>query len=251
MFDNTEKKLVIITGASRGIGKAIALEFAKEKYTIVVNYKNDEKGAEEVVGSIINTGVEAILVKADISLSFEVNRMVSEILNKYNKIDVLINNAGIIDDSLIVNMAEEKWDKVINTNLKGVFLCCRAVAKSMIRDKKGNIINISSISGVRGNIGQSNYSASKAAVLGLTKSLAKELGRYNICVNAILPGYHRTDLTIDSERKAKLYSPAMIAKEESVLSNFSDLSEVSKFIVFLAKSKSISGQIFNLDSRII
>lgn len=246
-----EKKVVLVTGASRGIGKDIALEFTKEKYAVAVNYKSDEKGAKEVVSSIINIGGEAVSVKADVSSSAEVNRMVNEVLNKYSKIDVLVNNAGIIDDSLIVNMDEGKWDRVIDTNLKGVFLCCKAVLPSMIRNKNGSIINISSISGIRGNIGQANYSASKAGILGFTKSLAKEFGGYNICVNAILPGYHITDLTIGSEKRAKLYSPSIRAKEESILNKLTDLNEITKFIVLLTEVKSISGQVFNLDSRII
>ena len=246
-----DKKVVLVTGASRGIGKAISLEFAKEKYSVVINYRNDEKQAKEVVDSIVNSGGEAFPVKADVSLSVEVNNMVNETLNKYGGIDVLVNNAGIIEDSLIINMDEEKWDKVINTNLKGVFLCCKYVSKSMIKNKKGSIINISSISGVRGNFGQSNYSASKAGIIGLTKSLAKELGRYNICVNAVLPGYHMTGLTVDSEKHAKTYSPGIRAKEESVLKNFTDLNEVAEFIVFLAGLKSVSGQVFNIDSRVI
>lgn len=246
------KKIVVVTGASRGIGKAIALEFAKEKYIVVVNYKNNENDAKKVVDFIVNSGGKTLLVKADVSFSEEVDNMVSEILGKYSKIDILVNNAGIIEDSLIVNMDEEKWDRVLDTNLKGVFLCCKYVAKSMIKNRTGSIINISSISGIRGNFGQTNYSAAKAGIIGLTKSLAKELGRFNICVNAILPGYHLTDLTMSGERKAKSsHSSITQAKEENVLNNLADLNEVAKFIVFLANLRSISGQVFNLDSRII
>lgn len=236
---------MLVTGASRGIGKVIALEFAKSKYTVVVNYKNDENSAKDVIDSIIKSKGEAFSIKADVSSVNDVNNMIEEIIKKFYKIDVLINNAGIICDSLIINMDEKKWDIVLNTNLKSVFLCCKAVSKHMIENKKGSIINVSSIVGVRGNIGQANYSASKAAILGFTKSFAKELGAYNICVNAVLPGYHLTDLT-------NKYPDTIIrAKEESVLNKLADLDEVAKFVVFLSGLKSISGQVFNIDSRII
>lgn len=240
-----DKKVLLVTGASRGIGKAIAIEFAKEKYIVVVNYKNDENSAKDVVDSIIKSKGEAFSIKADVSCAGDVNNMVEEIIKKLYKIDVLINNAGIICDSLIINMDEKKWDIVLNTNLKSVFLCCKAVSKHMIKNKRGSIINVSSIVGVRGNFGQANYSGSKAAILGFTKSLAKELGKFNIRVNAILPGYHLTDLT------NKYPATIIRAKEESVLNKLADLKEVAKFVVFLAGLKSISGQVFNIDSRII
>lgn len=240
------KKVVVITGSSRGLGREIALSFAKEKFKVVINYKEKKEKALQVINEINTFSKEVFSFKADVSNFIEVERMIKYIMGKWQRIDILINNAGIIKDALLLKIQQEDWEKVINTNLKGCFNCIKAISKIMIKQKEGHIINISSIVGLKGNIGQVNYSASKAGIIGLTKSSAKELGQYNIKVNVVLPGYLLTDLN----KKLPLKLEKKI-KDENVLGRINEAREVADFIKYLSFTKNISGQIFNLDSRII
>jgi len=239
-------KVILITGATGGIGERIVLEFSRENNTVIIIYKNNYKKAEELLKRVLSNGTNCEIKRVDVKNEKEIKDLMAEVRNKLGRVDVLINNAGIIKDSIITNMKEEDWDEVINVNLKGVFLFSREVCKIMIRQKEGCIINIGSIVGLKGNLGQSNYSASKAALIGFTKSLAKEVGRFNIRVNLVFPGFHLTNIAKDlnNERIQKIIN-------EHVLGKTASLDEVSKFIYFLSDLKTISGQIFNLDSRII
>jgi len=187
--------VAIITGASRGIGAAIAKELAKRGLTVIINYNANEERAVSLCESIRKDQGKCEVKKFDVALSEQVDAAFSQIVEKYQSIDYLINNAGIVSDNLIIKMKDEEFDKVVKTNLYGTFNCCRIAAKYMLKQKFGVILNITSIIGIMGNAGQSNYAASKAGIIGLTKSLAKELGSRNIRVNAIAPGFIETDMT--------------------------------------------------------
>ncbi|MFH1824496.1 MAG: SDR family NAD(P)-dependent oxidoreductase [Candidatus Firestonebacteria bacterium] len=239
-------KIVLITGATGGIGEKITLEFGRKNNVVIIVYKNNLKKAEKLLKTVISNGSDGEIKRVDISNEKDVKELVHYVKNKFGRVDVLINNAGILRNSIIINMKEEDWDEVINVNLKGVFLFTKEVCKVMIKQKEGCIINIGSICGLKGSFGQSNYSASKAALIGFTKSLAKEMGIFNIKINLVFPGFHRTNISKDlsNEKIQKII-------DRHVLGKTSSLSEVSKFIYFLSDLKTISGQIFNLDSRII
>lgn len=240
------EKVVIITGASRGLGRALALRFGKNGKRVLVNYREREAEAKAVTDEIIKGGGETIAFRADVTDPEKVNEMVDLAIKKWGRIDILINNAGIVKDHLLIKISPSDWDEVIGTNLKGPFNMIRAVSKVMIRQKEGHIINISSISGAKGRVGQASYSASKAGLVGLTKATAKELGRYNIKVNAILPGLLMTDMIHGSR-----ITDHGLRLKESVLERFSDIDMVAGFISALTETDYISGQVFNLDSRII
>lgn len=239
-------KVVVITGASKGIGSKLAKAFASEKAIVVMNYCNSRDAAEEIFNEVIIDSPSSLLIRADVRNSSEVSAMCRSVIRKLGHIDVLINNAGICDDNYIQMMPIEQWQKVMDVNLTGTFLCCREFSKAMINQKAGKIINIASLKGQIASPGQVNYSASKAGVLALTKTLAKELGKYNISVNAICPGFIVTDLNRhNAEKKA-------IAQSNSSLSIDSSLEELTNFLVYMVSDKfiNISGRTFNLDSRI-
>lgn len=198
-----ENKTVLITGASRGIGKETALRFAKAGYNIVINYVSSKTNVEELKKEFDEYKVETLILKADVSNKEEVEELVKKAIDKFGKIDVLVNNAGITKDNLLMRMSEEEFDKVIEINLKGTYLVTKAVTKYMMKQRKGSIINLSSVVGVAGNAGQCNYSASKAGIIGFTKSIAKELASRNIRANAIAPGFIETDMTRSIARKRK------------------------------------------------
>lgn len=198
-----ENKTVLITGASRGIGKETALRFAKAGYNIVINYVSSKTNVEELKKEFDEYKVETLILKADVSNKEEVEELVKKAIDKFGKIDVLVNNAGITKDNLLMRMSEEEFDKVIEINLKGTYLVTKAVTKYMMKQRKGSIINLSSVVGVAGNAGQCNYSASKAGIIGFTKSVAKELASRNIRANAIAPGFIETDMTRSIARKRK------------------------------------------------
>ncbi len=235
-------KTALVTGASRGIGEAIAIEFAKNNANVIINYYNDLEEAQKVVDKVKRYGVESIAVKADVSNFDEVRQMADAIQKKFGKVDVLVNNAGIVKDRTLKNMTEEEWHAVINTNLNGVFYVTKLILP-LIRDG-GRIISISSIVGQYGNFGQCNYAAAKAGIIGFTKSLAKELGKKKITVNAVAPGFVKTSITqnIPFLRK-KIINYMTPLKEEA------EPEDISNAVVFLASDKSryITGTVINVD----
>lgn len=237
-------KAVLITGASRGIGREIALTFAENKAKVVVNYSGSEEKAQAVVDEIIASGGEAIKIKADVSDESEVKAMIKETVKTFGRLDVLINNAGITRDNLLMRMSEADFDDVININLKGVFLCTKAVTRQMMKQKSGRIINISSVVGISGNPGQANYVSAKAGVIGLTKSNAKELASRNILVNAVAPGFIATDMTdeLTDEQKEQIYDLIPLKKLGSP-------KNVADAALFLASDHAdyITGQTLQVD----
>ncbi|WP_228008625.1 3-oxoacyl-[acyl-carrier-protein] reductase [Microcystis aeruginosa] len=241
-----QDKVAIVTGASRGIGKAIALELASQGATVVVNYAKSSSAADAVVEEITAAGGKAIALQADVAKSEEVDNLVDSTKEKFGHIDVLVNNAGITRDTLMLRMKLEDWQAVIDLNLTGVFLCTRAVGKLMLKQKSGRIINITSVSGLIGNPGQSNYSAAKAGVIGLTKTLAKEFASRGITVNAVAPGFIETDMTHDLKADEILkYIP---------LSRYGKPEEVAGMVRFLAADPAaiyITGQVFNVDGGMV
>lgn len=238
------EKLALVTGASRGIGKACAIELAKAGYDIAVNYAGNEEAANKTVEEIKALGVEAAAFKFDVSNKDEAAKGVEDILAKFGRIDVLVNNAGITRDGLFMRMSDENWDAVINTNLSSAFYVSQPVVKIMMKQKSGAIVNMSSVVGVSGNAGQANYSAAKAGLIGLTKTLAKELGSRNIRVNAIAPGFINTDMTKDLDTsKFTDFIP---------LKRLGEPEDIAKAVKFLAvDSNYITGQVLEVDGGLI
>lgn len=237
-------KVALVTGASRGIGRAIALELASEGAHVVVNYSRSAEAAEEIVRTIQHQGAQAIAFKADVADASQVDAMVQATLQHFSKIDILVNNAGITRDKLAMRMSEEDWDAVLNTNLKGAFLCAKAVIPLFLRQRSGVIVNISSVIGCVGGAGQANYSASKAGLIGLTKSLAKELGSRNIRVNAVAPGFIETEMTevLKPEQKEAAIRQVPLARLGSP-------KEVARVIAFLCSDDAsyIHGTVITVD----
>ncbi|MFG6496824.1 3-oxoacyl-[acyl-carrier-protein] reductase [Fictibacillus sp. UD] len=243
-----ENKSVLVTGASRGIGRAIALYFARKGAKVAVNYSGSEAKANEVVEEIKANGGTAFAIKADISSSDDVTNMVKTVVSEFGSLDVLVNNAGITRDNLLMRMKEEDWDAVINTNLKGVFLTTKAVTRQMMKQRQGRIINIASIVGVSGNAGQANYVAAKAGVIGLTKTAAKELSSRGITVNAIAPGFIETDMTGKLEEGIKEDMLRNIP-----LARFGQPDDIAAAAAFLASDASsyITGQTLHVDGGMV
>jgi len=243
-----KNKVVLVTGASRGIGKEIAYKFANEGADIVINFTSNENLALQLKNEIEALGRKALIIKADISKISEVEEMFNVTEKEFGRLDILVNNAGITKDNLIIRMSEEDFDKVLNINLKGAFLCSKYASKMMIKQRCGNIINISSVVGIMGNSGQTNYAASKAGIIGLTKSLAKELSSRNIRVNAIAPGFIETDMTKELNDKIKEMMLINIP-----LKRFGKPSEVANVALFLASDLSsyITGQVICVDGGMI
>jgi len=246
MLVDVSKKIILITGSSRGIGSELAKVFAKENAKVIINYFNSENEVNILYEEIKEYNQDCIKIKADITNPSDVSYMYREMINKYGYIDVLINNAGVCNDNLIQMMQLSQWQKVIDVNLTGIFLCCREFSKIMIKQGYGKIINIASLKAQKGSIGQVNYTSSKAGVIALTKSLAKELGQYNISVNAICPGFIVTDLNRHDQKKKE------IAEKESSLPIESLLNVLLDFVVYISSDNffNVSGRVFNLDSRI-
>lgn len=243
-----EGKVAVITGASRGIGRAIALKLAEEGAKVVVNYSGSQAKAEEVVAMIQENGGEAIAVQASVSQTEEVTALMDAAVKKYGSLDILVNNAGITRDNLIMRMKEDEWDDVLNTNLKGVFLCTKAVTRQMMKQRAGRIINISSIVGVAGNAGQANYVAAKAGVIGLTKTTAKELASRNILVNAIAPGFIETEMTeqLPEDIKQGMLTQIPLAK-------LGQPEDIAKAVAFLASEDAnyMTGQTLYIDGGMV
>jgi 3-oxoacyl-[acyl-carrier protein] reductase len=243
-----DNKVAIVTGASRGIGRAIAEELAAQGARVVVNYHANAAAAAEVVAGITEAGGTAVAVQADVSDFDAAQELVKTAVDTFGQIDILVNNAGTTRDTLLLMMKEEQWDTVIDTNLKSVFNCCKAVARPMVRRKQGGrIINISSVSGIVGQAGQANYAASKAGIIGLTKSLAKELGSRSITVNAVTPGFVLTDLTADLPDELVQKTLEFIP-----LGRWGELGEIAHVVAFLASPQSsyITGQVLAVDGGI-
>jgi 3-oxoacyl-[acyl-carrier protein] reductase len=241
-------KVAVVTGASRGIGRAIAEDLAGHGATVVINYNASADAAEEVVETIKSDGGQATAVQADVSQFDQAQTLIKTALDTYGQIDILVNNAGTTRDKLLMMMKEEDWDIVLATNLKSVFNCCKAVARPMIRRKAGGrIINISSVVALIGQAGQANYAASKAGIIGFTKSMAKELGSRQITVNAVTPGFFPTALT------AVLPEEQVQAMMEFIpLGRWGELPEVAHLVTFLASDKAayITGQVISVDGGI-
>ncbi|QCJ42025.1 3-oxoacyl-[acyl-carrier-protein] reductase [Bacillus sp. S3] len=241
-------KSVLVTGASRGIGREIALELAKQGANVAVNFAGSEAKANEVVDEIKALGRDAIAIKCNVANAEEVAEMVKGTIDRFGKLDILVNNAGITKDNLLMRMKEEEWDDVININLKGVFLCTKAVTRQMMKQRVGRIINIASIVGVSGNPGQANYVAAKAGVIGLTKTTAKELASRNITVNAIAPGFITTDMTdkLSEDVKAEMLKQIPLAR-------LGEPKDIAKITAFLASDDSsyITGQTFHVDGGMV
>lgn len=237
-------KVAVVTGSSRGIGRAVAVALAARGAAVVVNYAGNATAAGETADAVRACGTEALVIGADVADQEQVNAMMKKALEKFGRIDILVNNAGINRDNLLPRMREEDWDAVINVNLKGAYNCARAVMRPMLKARWGRIINISSVVGLAGNPGQANYAAAKAGLVGLTKSLARELGSRNITVNAVAPGYIATDMTagLTEENKAGML-------DRIALGRLGEPEEVASVVAFLAGDGAgyITGQVIVVD----
>lgn len=239
-------KVAIVTGSSRGIGKAIAKEFAKLGANVVVNYARSSQAAEELVEEITSVGGNAIALQADVSKVEQVDSLFKTVISKYKSIYILVNNAGITSDTLLLRMKPEDWQAVIDLNLTGVFLCTRAASKNMLKQRSGRIINIASIAGQVGNPGQANYSAAKAGIIGFTKTVAKELASRGITVNAVSPGFIATDMTesINSDEILRFIPLGRLGQPE-------EIAGMVRFLASDAAAAYITGQVFNVDGGMV
>ena len=243
-----ENKVALITGAARGIGKEVAKKFAKNGYNVVINYVSSKTDTEKLKKEFEDLGVKVLLVKADVSNQEEAEDLVNQTINTFRKIDVLVNNAGITKDNLLMRMSEEDFEKVININLKGTFLVTKYAIKYMMKKRCGSIVNLASVVGVAGNAGQCNYAASKAGIIGFTKSIAKELASRNIRANAVAPGFIKTDMTEVLSDSVKENINSQIP-----LKRMGTAEEVANLVYFLSSEQSsyITGQVINVDGGMV
>lgn len=239
-------KVTVVTGSSRGVGKAVALGFAKEGAKVVVNYTSNEKAANEVVNAIEAMGSQAIAVKADVAVKADAERLIASGVDAFGRIDALVNNAGFTRPAMMLKMTEEEWDQVVDIHLKGAFLCGQAAARRMKDQNSGKIINVTSVAGLVGTVGQINYSAAKGGLLSLTKSMARELARYNICANVISLGIVATDMTEKIRTDDKLKE---IYMNRILLKRFAEAEDIAPAFVFLASDDAnyITGQLLCVD----
>ena len=243
-----EGKIALVTGASRGIGRAIARELAAEGAFVIVNYNGSEAAAAETVGAITEAGGQAEAWQCNVADYGACEQLISGVLEKYKRIDILVNNAGITRDNLLMKMSEEEFDAVLDTNLKGTFHTMRFVSRQMLKQREGRIVNLASVVGITGNAGQTNYAASKAGVIGMTKTAARELASRGITVNAIAPGFIETDMTDKLSDKVKEQMSGQIP-----LGRFGKPEQVAKAAAFLASDDAayITGQVLNVDGGMV
>ena len=243
-----DNKVALVTGASRGIGRAVAIALARAGAKVVVNYAGNTAAAQETLKEIKDLGGEAIAVQADVAQADAVDILVKQTIEAFGRIDILVNNAGITRDNLLLRMKEEEWDAVMNTNLKGIFHCTKQVSRVMIKQKSGKIINMTSVVGVMGNAGQSNYAAAKAGVIGFTKSMAKELATRNITVNAVAPGFILTDMTAVLPEAVKSEMANSIP-----LARLGKPEDVAAAVVYLSSDSAdyVTGQTLHVDGGMV
>jgi 3-oxoacyl-[acyl-carrier protein] reductase len=245
---NLENRVALVTGASRGLGRAVALKMASYGASVAINYLSNDDEANKVYKEIVEMKSRVMLCKADVSVAGAVRQMTRRIVKEWGKIDILVNNAGIVRDALILRMPDEYWDEVLNTNLRGAYLCAKYALRSMMDQGWGRIINIASLAGIVGNAGQVNYSAAKGGMIALTKSLARETGPRNITVNAIAPGFIVTEMTDKLPQEAK---DAILARIP--LGRFGMVDDVAELAAFLASEQAgyITAQVINVDGGVI
>ena len=245
---NLDGKVAVVTGSSRGIGSAIALAMAEAGADVIINYYSGEEEAQKMVEKVEAKGVKSKAYQADVSNADDVKKFIKAVKKDFGKIDIMVNNAGITRDTLLMRMKEKDWDRVLDVNLKSVFLCTKAVSRIMMKQRSGKIINISSVVGLIGNPGQANYTAAKAGVVGFTKTIARELGSRNVNVNAIAPGFIESDMTESLPEKVKEEMLNSIP-----LDRFGKPEDVADLALFLASDKSdyITGQVLNVDGGMV
>lgn len=244
MINSLRNQTAVITGAARGIGRSIAIRLAKSGVNLVINYHKNEEAGLILSREIIALGGQCVLVQGDVSQPDEAQKIIQSSLEKFNRLDILVNNAGITKDNLLARMKEEEFTHVVSTNLLGTFHCTKYASKIMMKNRYGRIVNIASVVGIAGNAGQANYAASKAGIIGFTKSIAKELGTRNITVNAVAPGFIKTDMTdrLSDEQKNKILSRVSLRR-------FGLPEEVGNLVNFLVSDEAnyITGQVFQID----
>jgi 3-oxoacyl-[acyl-carrier protein] reductase len=243
-----DNQVAVVTGGSRGIGKAISLELASKGKKIAIVYRTNKEKALETLKEVERSGTEGLIFQADITRWSDIESVIEGVLTKWGRIDILINNAGVTRDNLLIKMTEEEWEDVIDVDLKGAFICTRLAVRSMMKNRWGRIVNIASVIGEIGNIGQANYTAAKAGVIGFTKACAREFSRWNITVNAVAPGYIETEMTSILDEKVKTEYLDRIP-----LGRFGKVEEVAKVIGFLVSEDAsyITGQVINIDGGLV